>query len=130
MGASYLQLFRITNPILTSNINRLLGSNIRGRKRACGLIDCLINGTQARGSGENDNNKAHKEYVKHMFPDGQPETLLAALAAIKKDLQFARRWAIWVEGYNEKKDGLVPGLGVGVSLLVRLEIKKRMCRWI
>ena len=88
-----------------------------------------INGTQARGSGENDNNKAHKEYVKHMFPDGHPETLLAALAALKKDLQFARRWAIWVEGYD-KKDGLVPGLGVGVGLLVGLEIKKRMWEWI
>jgi hypothetical protein len=89
-----------------------------------------INGTQARGSGENDNNKAHKEYVKHMFPDRHPETLLAAPAALKKDLQFARRWAIWVEGYDEKKDGLVPGLGVGVGLLVGLEIKKRMCGWI
>ncbi|KAH6719563.1 hypothetical protein BKA61DRAFT_714197 [Leptodontidium sp. MPI-SDFR-AT-0119] len=85
-----------------------------------------INGTQARGSGENDNNKAHKEYVKHMFPDGDPETLLAAPAALKKDLQLARRWAIWVEGYDEKKDGLVPGLGVGVGLLVGLEIKKRI----
>ncbi|KAH7364623.1 hypothetical protein BKA65DRAFT_142226 [Rhexocercosporidium sp. MPI-PUGE-AT-0058] len=53
-----------------------------------------INGTQARGSGENDNNKAHKEYVKHMFPDGDPETLSAAPAALKKDLQLARRWAI------------------------------------
>jgi len=45
-----------------------------------------INGTQARGSSENDNNKAYKEYVKHMFLDGDPETLLAAQAALKKDL--------------------------------------------
>jgi hypothetical protein len=65
-----------------------------------------------------------------MFPDGHPETLLAASAALKKDLQFARRWAIWVEGYDEKKDGRVPGLGIGVSLLIGLEIKKRMCGWI
>jgi hypothetical protein len=89
-----------------------------------------INGTQARGSGENDNNKAHKEYVKHIFPDSHSETLLAAPAALKKDLQFARRWAIWVEGYDEKKDGPVPGLGVGVGLLIGPEIKKRMCGWI
>ncbi|KAH6704131.1 hypothetical protein BKA61DRAFT_617941 [Leptodontidium sp. MPI-SDFR-AT-0119] len=84
-----------------------------------------INGTQARGSGENNNNKAHKEYVKHMFLDGDPETLLAAPAALKRDLQLARRWAIWVEGYEEK-DGLVPGLGVGVGLIVGPEIKKRI----
>jgi len=72
-----------------------------------------VYGTQARGSGENDNNKAHKEYIKHMFPDSHPETLLTApaAAALKKELQFARRWAIWVEGYVDKKDGLVPGLG-------------------
>ena len=62
-----------------------------------------------------------------MFPDGHPEILVTALAALKKDLQFARRWAIWVEGYVEKKDGLVPGLGVRVGLLVGLEIKKTMC---
>ena len=36
--------------------------------------------------GENNNNKAHKEYVKHMFPDGHPEILLVAPAALKKDL--------------------------------------------
>jgi len=43
-----------------------------------------INSTKARGSGENDNNKAHKEYLKHMFPDGDPETLLAAQVALQK----------------------------------------------
>jgi hypothetical protein len=66
----------------------------------------------------------------HLFPDGHPKTLLAAPAALKKDLQFARRCAIWVEGYVEKKDCLVPGLGVGVGLLVGPEIKMRMCGWI
>ena len=65
-----------------------------------------------------------------MFPDGHAETLLAAPAALKKDLQFARRWAIWVEGYEDKTDGLVSGLGVGVGLLAGLEIKKRMWEWI
>jgi hypothetical protein len=86
-----------------------------------------INCTQARASGENDNNKAHKEYVKHMFPDKHLNDLSTEQAALKKDLQFARRWAILVEGYVEKKGGLVPGLSVGVVLLVGLEIKKRMC---
>lgn len=86
-----------------------------------------INGMQARASGENDNNKAHKEYVKHLFPDQNINALLVEQAALKKDLQFARRWAIWVDGYAEKKGSLVPGLGVGVGLLVGQEIKKRMC---
>jgi hypothetical protein len=41
--------------------------------------------------------------MKHMFPDGDPDTLLAAPAALKKDLQFARRWPVVVEGCHEKK---------------------------
>ena len=48
------------------------------------------------------------------------------------DLQHWRRFVAeyrTLEGYDEKKDGLVPGLGVGVGLLVGLEIKKRMCGW-
>ncbi|KAH6712121.1 hypothetical protein BKA61DRAFT_609657 [Leptodontidium sp. MPI-SDFR-AT-0119] len=59
----------------------------------CEVTRQRINGTQARGSSKNNNNKAYKEYVKHMFLDGDPETLL----------------------------------GVGVSLIVGPEIKKRMC---
>jgi hypothetical protein len=87
-----------------------------------------LSGMQVRASGENDNNKAHKEYVKHMFPDKHPESLSTTLAAFKKDLQFARRWAIWVQGYVEKKDGLgVPGLSVGVFLVAGPEIKRMMC---
>ena len=85
---------------------------------------------QACGSSENNNNKAYKEYVKYMFLDSYLETLLVAPAALKKDLQFARRQAIQVKSYNKKKDGLVLSLGVGVSLLVRPKIKKKMCRQI
>jgi uncharacterized short protein YbdD (DUF466 family) len=48
-----------------------------------------LSGMQVRESGENDNNKAYKEYVKHMFPDIHPEGLSTTLAAFKKDLQFA-----------------------------------------
>src|SRR5205814_6384140 len=74
-----------------------------------------INDMQTRESGENDKNRAHKEYVRHMFPDTSPKSFSAALAALKKDLQFARRWAIFVDGFSEKKDGpKIAGLGAGV----------------
>ena len=87
-----------------------------------------LSGMQVRESGENDNNKAHKEYVKHMFPDIRPEDLSTTLAAFKKDLQFARRWEIWVQGYVEEKDKRkVPGLSVGVFLVAGPEIKRMMC---
>jgi hypothetical protein len=63
-----------------------------------------------------------------MFPDKHPEGLSTTLAAFKKDLRFARRWAIWVQGYVEKKDGRgVPGLSVGVFLVAGPEIKRIMC---
>jgi len=40
-------------------------------------------------SSKNNNNKAHKEYVKHMFLDIRLKDLLTTLTAFKKDLQFA-----------------------------------------
>jgi hypothetical protein len=64
----------------------------------------------------------------HMFPDKHLEDLSTTLAAFKKDFQFARRWAIWVQGYVEKKDGRgIPGLSVGVFLVAGPGIKKMMC---
>jgi hypothetical protein len=87
-----------------------------------------LSGTQGRASGENDNNRAHKEYMKHLFPDKHLEGLSTTLAAFKKDLQFAQRWAIWVQGYVEENDERrVPGLSVGVFLVAGPEIKKMMC---
>jgi len=65
-----------------------------------------------------------------MFSNSHSETLLAAPAVLKKNLQFARQWTIWVESYNKKKDGLVPGLGIRVDLLIRPKIKKKICGWI
>ncbi len=87
-----------------------------------------INDMQARESGENDNNRAHKEYVRHMFPDISPKLFSAALAALKKDLQCAQRWAILVDSFTEKRDGSkMTSLGAGVGLVHGPEIKKRMC---
>jgi hypothetical protein len=86
-----------------------------------------LNGTHDRASGENDSNKAHKEYVKYMFPDKHLESLSTSLAAFKKDLQFARRWAIMVQGYVENNGCRVPGLRVGFFLCASTEIKKKMC---
>jgi hypothetical protein len=62
-----------------------------------------------------------------MFPDKHPEGLSTTLAAFKRDLQFAWRWEILVEGYVEKDSRGVPSHGVGVFLSARPEIKKRMC---
>lgn len=84
-------------------------------------------GMQARQSGENDNNRANKEYVKHMFPDHSPELFLKAKAALKYDLQFARRWATLINGFVERGGFKVPGLGVGMFLVYGPEIKKKMC---
>ena len=85
-----------------------------------------FNGMQARESGENDNNKANKKYVKHMFPDHPPELFSEAKAALKYDLQFARRWAILINGFVESDGTKIPGLGLGVFLVHGSKIKKKM----
>jgi hypothetical protein len=41
---------------------------------------------QAYRSSKNNNNKAYKEYVKHIFLDNYLEILLVALVILKKDL--------------------------------------------
>jgi len=86
-----------------------------------------FNSMQARGNGENNNNKANKEYMKYMFPDYSPELFSEAKAALKYDLQFARRWAILINGFVESDGTKIPGLGVGVFLVHGPEIKKKMC---
>ena len=85
-----------------------------------------FNGMQSRESGENDNNRANKEYVKHMFPDHSPEIFSEAKAALKYDLQFARRWAILINGFVKRDGSKIPGLGVGIFLVHGPEIKKKM----
>jgi hypothetical protein len=63
-----------------------------------------------------------------MFPDKRPADLSTALGAFKGDLQFARRWAIWVQGHDEKKDDCrIPGLGIRVFLVAGPEIKRMIC---
>ena len=52
----------------------------------CEATKQRLSGTQVRAPGENDNNKAHKDYVKHMFPDKRPAELSTTLAGFKRDL--------------------------------------------
>lgn len=44
-----------------------------------------LNGMQTRGSGENNNNRTNKEYVRHMFLDHSPKLLSEAKVALKHD---------------------------------------------
>ena len=55
---------------------------------------------KVHASGENDNNKAHKEYVKHMFPDKKSRKPVNFTI---KRLQPLGRVKI---GVNELYDGL------------------------
>ena len=91
----------------------------------CEVTKQRLSGIQVRAPGENDSNKAHKVYVKHMFPDICLEELRTTQAAFKQDLQFGRRWKIFAEGcVAEGDDPGVPGLSTGVFLLAGSEIMK------
>ena len=87
-----------------------------------------IGDMQARESGENDNNRALKEYVRQICLDNSPRSFSEAKKDLKNDLRFARRWVILVDGFTDEKDGgNIPGLGVGVGLVYGPGIKKMMC---
>ena len=81
---------------------------------------------QTRATGENDKNRANKEYVKYLFPDHSPQLFSKAKAALKNDLQFARRWAILIDGFVGKEGSKVTGLGRGIFLVHGPEIRKKM----
>ena len=47
---------------------------------------------QTRQRGENNNNKAHKEYLAHIYTDRTPDGYERVKQALKKDLRHKRRW--------------------------------------
>ena len=48
-----------------------------------------------RRSGENNSNKAHKEYLAHIYADRTPQDYKRVKQALKKDLRHGRRWSIF-----------------------------------
>ena len=80
---------------------------------------------RARRSGETNSQKAHKDYLAYIYADRAPKDPKKAKRAIKKNLEFGRRWSILVDGYVEGNI-VVPGLGLGVLLLCGPYIKKTM----
>ena len=81
---------------------------------------------QIRQSGENNSNRAHREYPQHIFADRVPKDFEKARQALKKDLLFGRRWSILVDGFVDGNNLIIPGLGLGVLLLCGHFIKRKM----
>jgi hypothetical protein len=46
--------------------------------------------------------------------------------ALKKNLQFGRRWSILADGFVDDDNSMRPGLGLGVLLLCGPSIKRKM----
>lgn len=80
---------------------------------------------QLRQRGEKDSDKAHKDYILHIFANRPPEDIEKAKQALKKDLRYGRQWSILVDGFLEDNQ-VVPGLGLGVLLLCGPSIKRKM----
>ena len=85
-----------------------------------------ISGKNVRQSGENNSNKAHKEYLAHIFTDRVPQDFEKAKLALKKDLQFGRRWSILIDGFPDGDNSITLGLGLGVILLCGPSMKSKM----
>jgi hypothetical protein len=81
---------------------------------------------QVRQRGENDNNRAHKDYISHIFAGRAPDGFEKAREALKKDLRYGRRWSILVDGFIDDDNVTIPGLGSGVLLLCGPSFKNKM----
>ena len=58
---------------------------------------------QRRQRGESNSNKAHKEYLAHIYADRTPKDYARVKQAVKKDLRHGRRWSILVDGFVADK---------------------------
>ena len=81
---------------------------------------------QARQRGESNSNKAHKEYLAHIYADRTPQDYERVKQALKKDLRHGRRWSILVNGFVADNGDRVPGLGLGLLLLCGPAVAKKM----
>ena len=79
-----------------------------------------------RQSGESNGNKAHKEYLAHIYADRTPQDYERVKQALKKDLRHGRRWLILVDGFVTDGGDSIPGLGLGLLLLCGPAIARKM----
>lgn len=79
-----------------------------------------------RQSGESNSNKAHKEYLAHIYVDRTPQDYERVKQALKKDLRHGRRWLILVDGFVTDGGDSIPGLGLGLLLLCGPAIAREM----
>jgi len=81
---------------------------------------------QTRQSGESNSNKAHKEYLAHIYADRTLQGYERVKQALKKDLRHGRRWSILVDGFVTGDREMIPGLGLGLLLLCGPAIAQKM----
>ena len=75
--------------------------------------------------GENNSNKAHRQYLAHIYADRTPKDYKRAKEYPKKDLRHGRQWSILKESFVTDED-VVLGLGLGFLLLCGPSMAKRM----
>ena len=81
---------------------------------------------QARQHEDSNSNKAHKEYLAHIYADRIPEDYERIKQTLKEDLRHGRQWSILVDGFVDDNGDRVPGLGLGLILLCGPAVAKRM----
>ncbi|KAK3177146.1 hypothetical protein OEA41_008474 [Lepraria neglecta] len=76
--------------------------------------------------GENNSNKAHTQYLAHIYADRTPKDYKRAKEDPKKDLRYGRRWSILKESFVTDEEDVVLGLGLDFLLLCGPSMAKRM----
>jgi hypothetical protein len=79
-----------------------------------------------RRRGERVSQQAHQDYLAHIYADRNPNDYNGSKQALKKNLEFGRRWSILIDGYTVEDNNVVPGLGLGILLLCGPSIKTKM----
>jgi hypothetical protein len=79
-----------------------------------------------RRRGERVSQQTHQDYLAYIYADKNPKDDKGSKQALKKNLEFGRRWSILINGYTTENNNVVPGLGLGILLLCGPSIKTKM----
>jgi hypothetical protein len=86
-------------------------------------------GSRACRSRETTSQMAHKDYLAHIYADRAPRDFEKAKRALKKNLEFGRRWTILVDGYVDG-DVKMSGLGLSILLVCGPSVKIMAMTWL
>ena len=82
--------------------------------------------TKKRSREEINSNKAHQEYLAHIYADRTPRNYQRIKRAFKKNLRHGRRWSILINNFLADDGNVIPRLGSEFLLLCETTAASKM----